>query len=322
MSEIEVTTETQTDDTENLDTFSKDFFGQKPAAAETKAEVEQEDDAEAGKVTETQDKDPNEEADAEFVEAPPKKKTVQDRIDELVKQREDVKRDSDQRIEQLRREFEAKIADLQPKQAKAPEVGEPTAIDLNPDGTEKYPLGEFDPQFIRDLTRHTLQEESKKAYAKQEADTQVRQQQEAQQTLQTSWNGKVEAAKAEYPDIIEKGQALLNGFTNLPDEYAGYLSNVLMGMEKGADVLYYLSNNPQEAITIVNSGAQKATLALGRIEAKFLDADAQKQNAKPKVSKASPPPAERSRGTNGAFVSVAPDTDDLKAFEAEFFRRK
>ena len=83
-----------------------------------------------------------------------------------------------------------------------------------------------------------------------------------------------------------------------------------------------MSNHPDEARTIVSSGAQRATLALGRIEAKFLDADAEKQLAKPKVSKAPPPPAERARGTNGAFITVAGDTEDLDEFSQEFFRKK
>ena len=95
-------------------------------------------------------------------------------------------------------------------------------------------------------------------------------------------------------------------------------------MDKGPDVLYYLASNPEEARQIVNSGAQKATLALGRIEAKFLEVESKKSSAKPKVSKAPtpPPPNARARGANGAFISVQPDTDDLDAFEAAFFDKK
>lgn len=127
-----------------------------------------------------------------------------------------------------------------------------------------------------------------------------------------------------YPDFQEKGQALLNGFNHLEPSYAQYLSTVLMSMDKGPDVLYYLSNNPAEATSIVNSGAQKATLALGRIEAKFLEAEAAKVLQKPKTSKAPNPvpPQARTRGSNGAFISVAPDTDDLDAFSQEFFVKK
>lgn len=89
-------------------------------------------------------------------------------------------------------------------------------------------------------------------------------------------------------------------------------------MEKGPEVLYYLSNHPEEAISIVNSGAQRATLALGRIESRFLQNE--QQAPKIKVTQAAPPPVARARGTNGAFIAVAPDTDDLEAFEKEFFK--
>ena len=93
-------------------------------------------------------------------------------------------------------------------------------------------------------------------------------------------------------------------------------------MDHGPDVLYYLSNHPEEAHAIVNSGAQKATLALGRIEARFVEAEATKVLAKPKITKAPPPPTATARGTGGGGRSVSPDTDDLDAFASEFFARK
>lgn len=324
MSETQVTTEAQVVIQDDLDAFSADFFGQKAAEpAPASAEVEQEPEQHAEEVhTEPQNTevDPNENLEAEYKEAPPKKKTVQDRIDELVKQREDAKREGDARLEQVRKEFEEKLAALQPKQPQK-KSSEPTPDDTKEDGTPKYALGEFDPQYIRDLTRHTLEVERSQAAQRAEQEDRVRQENQAREALTTNWNGRVEAAKVEYPDFQDKAQNLLNGFNDLDQNYAGYLSTVIMQMDKGPDVLYYLSNHPEEARTIVNSGAQRATLALGRIESRFLEADTQKQAAKPKITKAPPPPAVRARGTNGAFISVAPDTDDLNAFETEFFRR-
>lgn len=332
MSETDVTTETQVDNMDDLDAFSTDFFGQKPVEpVETKTEAEPKGDAQAEQDavddksgdTDAQkpEADPNADPDAEFKEAPPKKKTVQDRIDELVKQREDIKREGDARLEKLRQEFEEKFAALAPKAA-ATKTAEPTPLDLTPEGAEKYPLGEFDPQYIRDLTRFTLEQERAQATVRAEEESRAREATKAQEALTSDWNSRLEAAKADYPDLVEKATPMLNGFGNLDPSYAGYLSTVLMSMEKGPDVLYYLSNHPEEATSIVNSGAQKATLALGRIEARFLDADAQKLVAKPKVSKAPPPAPVQARGTNGAFISVAPDTDDLDAFTKEFFVKR
>lgn len=325
MSETTVTTEAQVDVTDDLDAFSVDFFGQKPAEPEsTKTGAEQEETTEA-EVEETEaqetEVDPEEDLEAELKEEPPKKKTVQDRINELVRQREDTKREADAQLAALRKEFE----DYKKSQTVSdqPKTAEPNPADVNADGTPKYELGEFDPQYIRDLTRYTFTQERERAAAEAAQQQQATAQEQAQVTLQTEWNSKVEAATVEYPDFVEKGQEMLANFSNLDQNYAAYLSNVLMSMEKGPDVLYYLSNNPAEAVKIVNSGAQKATLALGRIEAKFIEADLAKQAAKPKVSKAPDPPPRKvqARGTNGAFISVAPDTDDLQAFETEFFRR-
>lgn len=324
MSETQVAVEGQFESNDDLDAFSKDFFGQKAVDTEQASpEAEQDETTKtADDVTEAQVTDQEDDLDAEIPqeEEKPKKKTFQDRINELVKQREDEKRASDARLEQLKKEFEEQIASLKPKQAEQ-KGGEPTPNDQNADGSDKYPLGEFDPAYIRDLTRFTLETERNQAKI---ADEQARQQREIEAsnaTLAASWNEKVEASKTNYPDFQEKGKELIdNNFANLDPGYAQYLSTLLMSMDKGPDVLYYLSNNPAEAVTIVNSGAQRATLALGRIEAKFIEADAQKAAAKPKLSKAPPPPPQ-TRGSAAGHLGVEPDTDDLDAFQKEFFKK-
>jgi hypothetical protein len=333
MSETLVTTtEVQFDNNDDLDAFTTDFFGQKKVDTEQASSkhtiqgVDAEQDVvEEAEVEETEaqktEVDPNEDPEAEYKEAPPKKKTVQDRIDELVRQREDTKREAAAEIERLRKEFEEFKQRSTPQEA-VKKSAEPTPNDLKEDGTPKYDLGEFDPQYIRDLTRYTLDQERSQAALRAEEEAKVRQETEAREALTSEWNQRVKAAEAEYPDFMEKGQTLLAGFNNLDQGYAGYLSTVLMSMEKGPDVLYYLSNHPEEAVKIVNSGAQKATLALGRIEAKFLEADAQKQVAKPRISKAPPPSPVQSRGTAAGHLKVEPDTDDLDAFSKEFFVRR
>lgn len=324
MSEMEVTTESQVADTDNLDAFASEFFGQKKEApAETKAEAEQEDAATSDTETESQKSDDQDEAEAqEEIPDKPKRKTVQDRIDEVVRQREDTKREAAAEVAKLRQELEDFKKSINPVKLEDVKSEEPTPDALKADGTPVYNLGEFDPQYIRDLTRFTLEQERTKVQAETAESQRVEAARQEQQILQTSWNGKLEEAKTEYPDLVEKGQALLNNFNDLDPNYAGYLSTVLMSMDKGPDVLYYLSNHPDEAATIVNSGAQRATLALGRIEAKFIEADAQKTLAKPKMSKAPPPPLERARGTNGAFIAVNGDEEDLDLFTQAFFKKK
>lgn len=325
MSETEVSTESQSVDTDDLDAFATDFFGEnkvddqaaKPDQANPDAPTQKDPDTDAQKT----DPDPNEDPDAEFVEAPPKKKTVQDRIDELVRQREDQKREAAREVADLRKEFEAQLAALKPQPVQSKD-SEPTPEALNEDGTPKYALGEFDPLYIRDLTRFTLEQERNQANIR--AEEQRRNQEQATQAaaLQTSWNEKLEAATKTYPDLRTKGQTLLDGFGNLDSGYAGYLATVLMSMDFGPDVLNYLSDNPAEATKIVNSGATKATVALGRIEAKFAEADAIKQVAKPKISNAPPPPAATARGTAGGAKVLDADTDNLDDFSDLFFSKK
>lgn len=327
----------ETNVTEDLDAFSNELFGQGVQVShegqQTEDDTEQEPDEDASaevqevveEVEETEEQ-PDPEGEEEYVEEPeqPKKKTVQDRINELVREREEAKREGDRKLEELRKEFEAKLAGLNPKEeAKPAEANEPTPDDLNDDGTPKYDLGEFDPKYIRDLTRFTLEQERARINSESAKESEQAEQTKAQQEMVQAWNTKVESAVTQYPDFMEKGQQLVNSFSGLDESYGMYLTNLLMSMDKGPEVLYYLSNHPDEASQIVNSGAQRATLALGRIEAKFVET-AQQQTLKPKVSKAPPPPPAqaRARGSNGAFISVSPDTDDLDAFATEFFVKK
>lgn len=328
MSETQIA-DTPFENTDDLAAFATDFFGEKQAAPPAaKPEAEQEaveeqavEETEAQENPELTDED-EAEAEAELAKEPVKKSKVQERIDELVKQRHDAERKAEAREAALRKEFEEKLAALAPKPVETQKAAEPKPDDLKADGTAKYELGEFDPAFIRDLTKHTLEAERAQAAVAAEAQRKEQEQATATAALAASWNTKVAEAKERLPDLETKGQELLNGFANLDPGYAGYLSTVLMSMDHGPDVLHYLANNPEEARKIVNSGAQKATLALGRIEGKFLEAEAQKLVAKPKISKAPPPPAASARGTGGGVKTIEADTDDLDAFEKSFFSKR
>ena len=326
MSETQTTTESSTIVTDDLDAFATELFGGASAAdLDANQEVEQEEViAEEGDTDTQSDELTDQEVEAAEVELAKPKSKVQERIDELVRQREDAKREADAKIDAMRKEFEDKLAALKPPEPPktAPTGGEPDPDATNADGSPKYALGEFDPQYIRDLTKFTLETERAAVLERETQQKQIQAQQEAVQQLQQSWNTKVESAKEKYPDLIEKGQALLGGFANLPPAYSDYLTTVLQSMDHGTDVLYYLSNHPEEAHAIVNSGAQKATLALGRIEARFVEAEATKVLAKPKITKAPPPPSATARGTGGGGRSVTPDTDDLDAFASEFFSKR
>lgn len=338
---IENETPVDTDDT-NLDDFSAEFFGQTEAQPEeTKPEdiVEEDDstDAPPEEDQDTQDAsdeddttDESEEdtteadEDAEKEPAPkPKKQTAQERIAEINARW----REEQRQREEDRRAFEARIAALEgkspkdetlnPAPAAATEVTPPKPTDLNEDGTEKYPLGEFDPNFITDLADHRVEQRFAEMQRQRDEEAAQAKQQEAVGQLEAEWNGQVETARERYPDYNEKLSELQPVLSDVDEHYGDYLSNTLMSMDNGADVLYYLSENPDEARAIVESGPQKATLALGGISRVL-----KKEDSAPvrKNSKAPPPPP-TNKGASAARGQVAPDTDDLDAFSDLFFKK-
>jgi hypothetical protein len=332
---------------DNLDDFSADFFGQKqaepePASSEddagddtTETDAQEVEDTETDTLADEDDSEEEDEgdeggeedsseSDAEAKPEPKKKNRFQERIDELVGKEKAAERRAE--------ELEAKLAELAaklpqdepkpaPKQVEADDT-EPKPNDENEDGTAKYPLGEFDPNFIRALTKHTISYEREQALVqqKQELARQAEDKQKAE--LQSKWQEKLTPAQERYPDFVEKGQQLTDTFSGINEAYGEYLSATLMSMDYGPDVLYYLANNPDEASKIVNSGPNMATVALGRLEAKFADADETKQKARPKVSNAPAPPGRVNKGSSVSRPSVKPDTDDLDAFETSFFKKK
>ena len=145
---------------------------------------------------------------------------------------------------------------------------------------------------------------------------------DARSELESGWTSKMETARERYPDFQEKGETLISAFDGLDPSYGEYLSATIMGMDYGADVLYYLANNHEEANKIVAAGPTKATIMLGRLESKFMDiGEGDKQKDQKKVTKAPPPPP-TNKGSAIARVEVEDDTDDLDAFSQKFFKRK
>ncbi len=307
------TENTPVDTSDDLDLFSEDFFGQKPTPeAATSEDHDNEDDAPLETPQETPAEEDNEE---DFIpEDKPKKSRFQERIDEVVgKQRE---------AERKLAEALLKLDELQTKPV-IPAKAEPTSDEPNPnaineDGTEKYPLGEFDPNYIRDLTVFSNEQWLAKTEAKKAEEAKRAVEDAERAVLQTEWNGKLDTARERYPDFQEKGVALTETFAGINQAYGDYLGTTLMNMENGTEVLYYLANNVDVAQEIVNSGPQKATIALGRLDAKFAKDSEQETR---RVSKApTPPPTNK-----GAAVSkpeIDDDTDDLDAFAQKFFKRR
>jgi len=324
--------QTPVEQEDDLDAFSAEFFGQNKAPKE-QASSEEKDEKDELDPDATEEKDTHlgeddtpatdedePEEDEEEVEEPapkPKKSRAQERIEELnAKYRE-----TERKLAEVMAKLEQNEKPT-PEPVKAKADSGPTPDDKNEDGTDKYELGEFDPQYIRDLTKHTFQEMAREAEKEQAQKAEQTEMEKQRIALQSDWEQKLGPAQERYPDFVEKGQELLSQFDDLDQGYAEYLTTTLMSLENGHDVLYYLASNPDEAVKIVNSGAAKATIAFGRLDAKFVTDEEETKVRPTKVSKAPTPPIHMNKGSSVAKASVAPDTDDLDAFASEFFATK
>lgn len=263
--------------------------------------------------------------DDENILRPKKKQTAKERINELVRQAHEAERRA---ADAERRAAEAEAARAAPKQdeQKRPvatidmtDAPHPDAVDA--DGALIYPLGEYDPQFLADRTEFLVTKQLEQREAAREAKAAEDAANEADRIRATAWETKLAEAEAELDDIRPTIQTLDTQFRNIDPTYGTYLAQTIMDMDMGPQVLYYLANNPDEAQRIVDSGPQRATLALGRLEARIQTALAKKSTPAVRQTNAPKPPASTPRGNAGAG-SVRPDTDDLEAFERQLFKKK
>lgn len=316
------------DTSDDLDAFSKNFFGNGEAPEKEEEPVEQdvEDQEVEDEELETDEPDDTtetdvEESDEEEEDEPdptPKKKSAADRIKELTAKNYETERQANARIAAL----EAKLTELAEKQTpKTPEVGKlpdgaPDPSAVKEDGTLVYELGEFDPRYITDLTRFTIKQETDAAMAYRQKAEQEQAIANARAEAQTAWSSKLKEAETEIPDITDKIRSLDSIVADVPADVGQYYVDVIMSLENGPQVLAYLADNPQKAQDIVRSGVASATLALGR-----LDSRVSKPKQEQKVNTQAKRPATHvPRGTTGRFNTRA-DTDDLDAFEKAFFKK-
>lgn len=302
------TKEAPKDDGQNKDADKEDNESDAP----TELEETQEDDEDDANLA--QDDDEEDEAPA-----PKPKSRAEKRIEQLL----EAERLAKEEVARLKSELEKRKEPEAPK-ATGPSHKDdkaPHPDDKNEDGTDKYPLGMFDEAYQDDRFNYMKEKfvaEQREALEREAEEAKIR---EAQNQLTAAWNEKLDPARERYPDFTEKGEELLETFADLDPAYGEYLTATIMSMDHGPDVLYFLSSNIDEAERIVKLGPQKATIALGRIEAQFdRDDVGEKAKPRPKVSKATPPPP-RNRGSNAATPEVTDDTDDLDAFSAKLFKR-
>ena len=318
-------------DTDDLNAFEQLMYGQtKPDIEDTEATVVENEEVEQDSVEEEVEPedtpaeiDEQEEADNNEDDQPkPKKNRFQERIDQLTEKARTAEREKDDLLKKLNEtlaKLEGKTDEVKP--VEKPTDAAPQPDEADEDGEPKYPLGEFDPAYIRDLTRYTIraEAEAQKAEAERLAAEEAKNIEKAQ--LAQEWSEKVQASQERYPDYQEKVADLAEVVQDIDPVYGDFLAETIMTMENGTDVFYHLASNPQIAKEIVNSGPQAALRKLYQIEARFSTFEEEKKEKKLKVSNAPQPPAQLNRG-NSPAKDIAPDTDDLEAFEKAFFKKR
>lgn len=317
--------------TDDLDTFSQEFFGGSNAAApvEDEPEIEDEtpvedDEPEGESEPGGEDDDPEEDPDPEPEQKPRNRKTAKERINELVQER----REAETRAKEAERrlvEFEARLAKIETPKTPEPEAkastdtNGPDKDELNEKGELLYPLGEFDPNYIADLTRYHFRKANEEAKAEAAKTAQEKAIEDRRNTLAQTWEEKLVETEEEIPELRQTISTLDGEFRDLDPAFGAYLVETIMQLDRGPEVLFYLASNPAEAHKIVNSGHVGATIDLGRLEGQ-LTSTTPKAESPRSVSKAPPPPS-TTRG-NSVSTKTRPDTDDLEAFEKEFFKRR
>lgn len=312
-------------DTDDLDDFNKLLNGE---AGTADANKEGEDQPDVNPVEDTdaaEDDDSNEDAtpdedgedEDETPPEPKKKPTAKERINELTAARREAERRAAALEERL-----AKLEAAAPKQTvqKPVEDKAPDPDAKSEDGSLVYPLGEFDPKYIADLTRHTIKVENEKIASERDKTEAQRKQEAEAAELQNTWNQKLDKAGEGIEDLRETIQTLEEEFSHLDESYGVYLAQTIMKMDHGPEVLYYLANNVAETRKIVTMGSVDATIALAKIEAKIEAALDEKVTPPVRKTKAPTPPVP-TKGNSGR-TGVSGDTDDLDAFEKAFFKKR
>ncbi len=223
-------------------------------------------------------------------EATTGKPPVQKRIDELTRLRREAERDRDYWREQASRQPQAK-----------PEAAEP-------DAPKKPPtLAEFDydeAAYQAALTAHVSEEAARKVreeFRKEQAQLTERQRAE-------SWAKRQAEFAAKTPDYEEKAY-----YAPISTDVA----HIVMDLERGPEVAYYLGQHPDEARAISAMSERQAAVAIGRIEAK-LDAPAAPAPAPKPVSKAPPPPPQ----IEAVEPAVAKDPSEMTDAEFAKWRKR
>lgn len=305
------------DEDEDVEADADDEADEADESEEDDDELEDESESESDEPEEDEQSDEPEEDDKPHKN----RKSAKERISELARERREERLAKEQAQAELA-QLKARLDQLDKNPA--PKEDAPASVDIFPDPDETgengelvYPLGKLDPAYHAEVARRTIRAEIEAAEAQRRQQAEEAEAMAAQRALVAEWNVKLSAAEKDIPDLRSKIVDLEDTFTGLEPAQGIFLSETIMTMDRGVEVLNYLADNIGEAEEIVAMTPRKAVIALGRIEGRLPSKT--KEGSKPKVSKAPKPPV-ATRGVGVAKRTPA-DTDNLEAFEREFYRK-
>lgn len=245
--------------------------------------------------------------------AKPKKKDPQARIDQVVYEREEAKREAAKReadhqreIGSLREEMQRELAELRRMARPEPKTPEPQGDpEPNPEDTATYPDGQFDRKYLKDQARW----EARQEFQAQQTAFQQRQQQEQSQRQQ------VERDQSERGRIQKLSQRMTSAFQTHPDLQAKLegvsmtrpMWDVVMESEVPDQILAYMADHSEEAERIASLPPLHAFRALSRIEYQLESAAALTGTAPAKPTTSAHPPVSPVGGSHASPKGGPPD---------------
>lgn len=250
------------------------------------------------------------------------RKTFQERIDELTRARRDAERERDELKRQLEAKAEPPAAKPETKggDSKSTSDEKPAEGEKAAPKPEDFAFGELDPEYIAALVDYKAEQR----FAKYEAERQAaaeqaeaeRKAREEYSEFQQRFQKRAAEGTEKYPDFQEK---VIEGAQRGEWELSQELANLIVDSDVGADIVYHLASNPEEAARVARQSPLEQARFFGRMESKF----SAEREAAPSASAGSPapaktpqapPPVPSARGASGRFEAPA-DTSDFAAFE-------
>jgi len=225
---------------------------------------------------------------------------VEKRIGTLVRQRREAEREA--------AEWKAKALANEPKPQEEGTKEAPTEAEPSPDD---YLGGELDRQFIIDTAKfHARQEfatlEAQKSVEKQQAENRAK-----LEAIDTNWDTQRAVGSTKHKDFEDK---VIGGLDRGEFRLSDFAGVAIKASSIGADVAYFLAENPAEADRIYAMQPLDQVKEIGKLEARL---DAPAATSAPAVSKAPPPPKHRASG-GGGTTTIPPDTEDFASFAAKY----